>query len=192
MKSKKIEGIIEKLKEKFNNLSVKTEYDSSDNSYIIYVNDLSTYLDDSFQDYITDVLTEEFANNRMPDFSFLYSDSIFEAEEVELIARNMFISYNCEDSYYIAILDSITSEHLNFKNTSKKIEIKSILDASHEIILKASNIVQATSNDIKLEKRLLSNTKHIEVQNDYLWSYLNASSVPISITQPNKVSNLLI
>lgn len=191
MKSKKIEGIIERLKERFNNLSVKSEYDSSDDSYIIYVNDLSTYLDDSFQDYITDIITEEFISNRIPNFSFLYSDSIFEAEEVELIAKNMFVTYEYEDNF-ITILESITSGYVNFKDVSKKLQIESIFNASHEILLNVCNILTVTSNNISHEQKLLKKTKRLEAKNSYLWNDLSANSIPMSITQTNKTSNLLI
>lgn len=118
MNLKQIKEMIKELKNEFKKLSVTYDYDRSEKSYTIFVDDLQTYLSDSFQDFISEKIGNEFIADRIPNFSFLYLEKIFEPKNIDNTVKD-FIDLSSEQSSSFFFIPDINFEEL-FKIYSEK------------------------------------------------------------------------
>lgn len=120
MNLKQIKEMIKELKNEFKKLSVTYDYDRSEKSYTIFVDDLQTYLSDSFQDFISEKIGNEFLADRMPNFSFLYLEKMFEPKNIDNTVKD-FIDLSSEQSSSFFTIPDINFEEL-FKIYSEKLK----------------------------------------------------------------------
>lgn len=131
MNLKQIKEMIKELKNEFKKLSVTYDYDRSEKSYTIFVDDLQTYLSDSFQDFISEKIGNEFLADRMPNFSFLYLEKMFEPKNIDNTVKD-FIDLSSEQSSSFFTIPDINFEELfkiyseNLKTNYAKINLEKI------------------------------------------------------------------
>lgn len=153
MNLKQIKEMIKELKNEFKKLSVTYDYDRSEKSYTIFVDDLQTYLSDSFQDFISEKIGNEFVSDRMPNFSFLYLEKMFEPKIIDNTVKD-FIDLSNEQSSSIFFIPDINFEELlkTYSEKPKTNYVKINLEEMVSIPLSAISGPPQIWNPIKSEE----------------------------------------